>query len=136
MINPLKKYRGLKGWTVRELAEKSDLNPKTISFIENDRQKGSITTLGKLATVLGVDLEELAPLMDTTAADRGRAGQAARQAKEHPGRLAGMLTKEELETAVTEGDKEIALGQGISFSQIESRLAHLIATEFEERAAG
>ena len=49
-------------------------------------------------------------------------------------RLTGMLTKEELKTAVEDGDREIALGQGISFGQIESRLAHLIATEFEERA--
>lgn len=76
-MNPLKKYRGLRGITVRELAEKTKLNPKTISFIENDRQKATIVSIGKLAKALDINIEELIPLMDTTAAERGRKGGTA-----------------------------------------------------------
>ncbi len=76
-MNPLKKYRGLRGITIRELAEKTKLNPKTISFIENDRQKATIVSIGKLAKALDINIEELVPLMDTTAAERGRKGGTA-----------------------------------------------------------
>jgi|GEM_PF-1042100 len=51
-------------------------------------------------------------------------------------RVTGMLTKDELTTAVEDGDRAIALGQGISSSQIETRLAHIIAAEFQQRAIG
>ncbi len=76
-MNRLKKYRGLRGITLRELAEKTGLNPKTISFIENDRQKATIVSIGKLARALDINIEELIPLMDTTAAERGRKGGTA-----------------------------------------------------------
>lgn len=80
-LNPLKKHRALRGLTVRELAQKAKMNPKTISFIENDHQKATIVSLGKLATALEIDIEILLPLLDTSVVERGRKGGTAAQAK-------------------------------------------------------
>lgn len=50
----VRKYRDLKGWTLRELSEKSGLAISTISDIENDRAMPSIKALTKISKALGV----------------------------------------------------------------------------------
>jgi len=61
-MNKLTYLRGKKGLTVRGLAEKSGVNASTIVQIEKGRRKAYISTLGKLANALEVDLSELAEL--------------------------------------------------------------------------
>jgi transcriptional regulator with XRE-family HTH domain len=80
-MNTLKLIRAKSGLSLRVLAEKSGISAKTISLLENDRQKTTLKTLVRLADVLKVDVNELTGLLDTTAAERGRKGYAARQVK-------------------------------------------------------
>jgi len=55
----LKRLRLRKALTQRELAEKSGVALATINRIETGLQKGRISTIRKLAVVLGVDPGEL-----------------------------------------------------------------------------
>ncbi len=55
----LKRLRLRKALTQRELAEKSGVALATINRIETGLQKGRISTIRKLAAVLGVDPGEL-----------------------------------------------------------------------------
>lgn len=50
----VRKYRELKGWTLRELARRSGVAPSTISDIENERWVPTIRILSKLAKALGI----------------------------------------------------------------------------------
>lgn len=50
----LRKYRELKGWTLRELSSKSGVAISTISDIENGRWMPTIRILTKLSKALGV----------------------------------------------------------------------------------
>lgn len=50
----LRKYRELKGWTLRELSSKSRVAISTISDIENGRWMPTIRILTKLSKALGV----------------------------------------------------------------------------------
>lgn len=43
------------GFLQKELAEKCDVSVQTINTIENDKSKPSVTTLRRIAQVLGVD---------------------------------------------------------------------------------
>jgi transcriptional regulator with XRE-family HTH domain len=61
-INILAYWRAKRGLTMRELAEKSGLKPSTISRIESNEVKPYLSTLGKLAEALDIDLLELVSL--------------------------------------------------------------------------
>lgn len=80
-MNPLKKYRALRGLSLRELAEKAGVDQKSISLVENDHRKAQLKTLGKLAAALDAPLDEFLELQDTTAPERGRKGVSIRLGK-------------------------------------------------------
>jgi len=63
-LNKLVYWRGVKGLTVRELAKKAGVSPNTISVIEQEKRKGSLVVLGKLAKALEVDLVEFIDLLE------------------------------------------------------------------------
>lgn len=52
--------RANQGLTMSELAEKSGLNLKTVSRLENGQVNTSITTIGKIAKALGKRIEDFA----------------------------------------------------------------------------
>jgi len=54
----VRKYRNLKGWTLRELGERSGLSISTLSDIELGKTEG-IKALRKVAEALGVDVDYL-----------------------------------------------------------------------------
>ena len=56
----IRKYRKLKGWTQRELAEKCSYSENFIGDIENETFKTfSLDTLYHISKVLGVHIKEL-----------------------------------------------------------------------------
>jgi transcriptional regulator with XRE-family HTH domain len=79
-MNALKLLRAKSGLSVRDLSAKAGVSAKTITMLENDRQRTTLRTLVRLADVLEADLNQLTDLLDTSAAERGRKGYAARQA--------------------------------------------------------
>lgn len=58
--SPVRVFRDLRGLTQAALAEKSGVNRVQIAEIEARRKTGSVTTLRKLATALGVTLDDIA----------------------------------------------------------------------------
>ena len=56
--NKIREVRSLRGWTLKQLSEMSDLNINTLSLIEKGKTSPSIYTLQKLASALGVPLKE------------------------------------------------------------------------------
>lgn len=54
----IREIRNLRGWTLRQLAEISDLNINTLSLLENGKTSPTIFTLQRLATALEVPLKE------------------------------------------------------------------------------
>lgn len=52
-------YRELRGYTQEELAEKINISPGYLGYIERGRQMASIANLHKLSLVLAVSIEEL-----------------------------------------------------------------------------
>lgn len=58
-MNKVAYWRAKRGLTVRELAEKSGVKASSISRIENGHNKPFLSTLGKLAAALEVDVKEL-----------------------------------------------------------------------------
>ncbi len=74
-MNSLKEHRSQQGLSVRQLAEKSGVNPSAISLIENDRRRAQQLTLSKLAAALDVPPDTFSTLLDTAAAERGRLSQ-------------------------------------------------------------
>jgi len=58
MGKQVRKYRTLKGWSQRELGERSGLKHNTISEMETD-SVGSIKAITKVAEALGIDLDYL-----------------------------------------------------------------------------
>ncbi len=77
-MNALKLIRARSGLSLRKLAEKSGISAKTISMLENDKQRTTLKTLVRLADVLQVEVSQLTDLLDTTAAERGRKGSNIR----------------------------------------------------------
>ena len=67
--------------SIRNLAKAAKVSASTITRIETGKQQAQVRTLVKLAQVLKVDIGELLDLADTTAPQRGRAGQAAKANK-------------------------------------------------------
>lgn len=55
----VRKYRNMKGLSLRELGKQAGLAVSTLSDIENDKAMPSIKALRRVAEALGVDLEEL-----------------------------------------------------------------------------
>lgn len=56
--NKIREVRGLRGWTLKQMAEMSGLNINTLSLVEKGKTSPSIYTLQKLATALGVPIKE------------------------------------------------------------------------------
>jgi transcriptional regulator with XRE-family HTH domain len=54
----IREIRGLKGWTLKQIAEISNLNINTLSLIENGKNSPSISTLQRLATAMDVPIKE------------------------------------------------------------------------------
>jgi DNA-binding XRE family transcriptional regulator len=71
-IKVLREYRQM---TQRELAEAADMNPLYLSQIECGRATGGIKSLSRMAGILGVGLDMIAPPIDP-AAGRVRSGRA------------------------------------------------------------
>ena len=57
--NKVKVWRGHRGLSARELAEKAGLSASYISEIESGRKEGSISALKKIAEALRLDLDDL-----------------------------------------------------------------------------
>ena len=57
--NPVRVWRNHRGITARELARRTELSAAYISEIETGKKDGSISSMKKIATVLGVDLDDL-----------------------------------------------------------------------------
>lgn len=57
--SPLRVYRELRGQSQMSLAKASGVNRVQIADIEAGRSKGSIETVRKLATALGVTIDDL-----------------------------------------------------------------------------
>jgi len=55
----LKELRKQAGMTQEDLAEKAEITPAFLSYLENDRKKGSLDTYAKLAKGLGVELGQI-----------------------------------------------------------------------------
>lgn len=58
-LNGLKYWRELRGYSVRELAEKSSVAYPTISLLENLKREPQRRNTGKLAVALGVEINQL-----------------------------------------------------------------------------
>lgn len=57
--NPLKVWREYRGFTLRALAAEIGISSAAVSKIETGKSHPTVATLGKLATVLGCDMEDL-----------------------------------------------------------------------------
>ncbi|MGV3550013.1 helix-turn-helix domain-containing protein [Rhizobium sp.] len=57
--NPIRVYRDLRGLSARELAEKTGISAAFLSEIENGKKDGGVSTLKKIAQVLGVTVDDL-----------------------------------------------------------------------------
>jgi len=56
--NKIREMRNLKGWTLKQMSEISDLNINTLSLVEKGKTSPSIYTLQRLATALDVSLKD------------------------------------------------------------------------------
>jgi DNA-binding XRE family transcriptional regulator len=56
----LKVWREYRGYTLRALAAKIGISSAAVSKIETGKSRPTVATLGKLAAVLGCDMEDLA----------------------------------------------------------------------------
>jgi len=106
-MNKLAYWRSKRGLTVRELSNKSGVNPTAISRIEKGHSTPYLSTLGKLAAGLDIDVTELAELAETM-----------------PGR-----SLEEETAILVEGRREVAEGKTSSTNEYLERLARLVAAE-------
>jgi transcriptional regulator with XRE-family HTH domain len=67
----IKQLREAKGWNQKELAEKADVSPSTVSGVENGRFTPSIDILQRLCSALGISPEDAAaPSADLALATR------------------------------------------------------------------
>lgn len=71
-MNGVRYQRRLRGWNQEELAQRADLQQRTVSSIETGRSNPHPKTLLKLAQALGV---ETADLMETPTTPKGAASQ-------------------------------------------------------------
>lgn len=87
--NPIKVWRKYRGFTLAELSDATDAKGRRvdiayISEIERGKKPGSVAALRALAAALGVDLDDLTPAPEKTAAKkaRGRRGENSSDAVE------------------------------------------------------
>jgi len=57
--NPIRVYRDLRGFSARDLAEKTGISAAFLSEIENGKKDGGVATLKKIAQVLRVTIDDL-----------------------------------------------------------------------------
>jgi DNA-binding XRE family transcriptional regulator len=57
--NPVRVYRELRGLTARDLAERAGISPAFLSEIETGKKDGGVATLRKIASELGVSIDDL-----------------------------------------------------------------------------
>lgn len=57
--SPLKVWREYRGFTLRSLAQQIGISSAAVSKIETGKSQPTVATLGKLATALGCDMEDL-----------------------------------------------------------------------------
>lgn len=119
-MNKLLYWRSKRGLTVKELSEKSEVAAATITRIEKGRQKAFVSTAGKLAQALEIDVSELVEFPEETLSQ----GEVYRL---EPEELA--LLKE----AIAESDREDEQGIVITTEDIERMVAEIIAGK--ERAS-
>lgn len=83
-LNILKRLRAEAELSLRDLENLSGVNERTINMLENNRQKGQLLTLTKLAKALNnvlepkgkpVKVDDLLSLLDTGASERGVAAR-------------------------------------------------------------
>lgn len=84
-MNTLKKLRVDAGISLKKLSVATGVDPATISQLENDRRKGQLTTLAKLARYFDKPIEDFQGLADEGNSERGRRGGLARVAKKADG---------------------------------------------------
>jgi DNA-binding XRE family transcriptional regulator len=60
-VDPIKVFREYRGLTQKELAAKAGINPVYLSQIERGKRTGSVETLKAIASVLGVEVDDLIP---------------------------------------------------------------------------
>jgi transcriptional regulator with XRE-family HTH domain len=96
----LREERQLRGWSQRDLARETGVNPDTISGIETEQHEPRPSTLRKLAEGLGLEVRDFfaEPALPKDEAPRGagpklldRAQGAARQDEEKSARAANRL---------------------------------------------
>jgi len=58
--SPVRVFRDLRGMTQAALAERAGVHRVTVAEIETGRKQGSVETLRRLATALGITLDDLA----------------------------------------------------------------------------
>lgn len=80
-MNILKSLRVDAGISLAKLSEKTGVDEATISQLENDRRKGRLTTIAKLARYFNKPIEEFQSLVDEGNTERGRRGGLASGAK-------------------------------------------------------
>ena len=80
-LGTLQRLRAERGKGQRQLALEAGVNRTTLMLIETGQRKAQLTTLGKLAAALEVDVQDLLEYLDTSASERGRMGQAAKRRK-------------------------------------------------------
>jgi len=57
--NPVRVWREHRGLKVKELADKAGITPAYLSQIEGGQREGTLSTMRKIATALGVSLDDL-----------------------------------------------------------------------------
>jgi transcriptional regulator with XRE-family HTH domain len=104
----LKEERQLRGWSQRDLARATGVNPDTISGIETEQHEPRPSTLRKLADGLGLEVRDFfaEPAPEAGPALLDRALDAARQDEEKDSRAAARAIASEGVPQVTTGYSE------------------------------
>jgi transcriptional regulator with XRE-family HTH domain len=68
----LRELRERRGWSLRQLAERSGVHYVTIAKIEAEKLSPTVTTLDKLATALGISVRDFFPLTPRTRCKGGQ----------------------------------------------------------------
>lgn len=80
-LNILKRLRAEAGISLKKLSVETGVDQATISQLENDRRKGQLNTLTKLARYFETPVEDFLELLDDGNPERGRRGGLASIAK-------------------------------------------------------
>jgi transcriptional regulator with XRE-family HTH domain len=57
----LRQHREARGWSLRELGERSGVSYVTVHKIETEAMSPTVSTLTKLASALGIEVRDLFP---------------------------------------------------------------------------